>query len=55
MNAGRTAQSCKLIKEYVTRHQVIFLTCKEDYIDTLGGESSCSLNNCQNNMILLLV
>lgn len=37
MDAERTAQSCELIKECATRHQVIFLTCKEDYLDMLGG------------------
>ena len=39
MDAGRTAQSCKLIKECAVRHQVIFLTCKENYLDMLGGEN----------------
>ena len=37
MDADRTAQSCELIKECATRHQVIFLTCREDYLSTLEG------------------
>lgn len=37
MDADRTAQSCELIKECATRHQVIFLTCREDYLHTLEG------------------
>ncbi len=37
MDAGRTAQSCELLKDCATRHQIILLTCKEDY-KTLGGQ-----------------
>ncbi len=37
MDADRTAQSCELIKECAKRHQVIFLTCKEEYVGMLGG------------------
>lgn len=37
MDADRTAQSCELIKECATRHQVIFLTCREDYLSVLEG------------------
>lgn len=37
MDADRTEQSCKLIRECAQRHQVIFLTCKEEYADMLGG------------------
>lgn len=37
MDAERTEQSCKLIKECAQRHQVIFLTCKEEYLDSLSG------------------
>ena len=37
MDAERTAQSCELIRECAKRHQVIFLTCKEDYLDVLAG------------------
>ena len=37
MDADRTAQSCELLKECAKRHQVIFLTCREDYIDMLEG------------------
>lgn len=37
MDAERTAQSCELLKEFAKRHQVIFLTCKEEYTPLLGG------------------
>ena len=37
MDADRTAQSCELIKECAKQHQVIFLTCKEEYVDMLCG------------------
>ena len=37
MDADRTAQSVELIKDFATRHQVVFLTCKEEYIDMLQG------------------
>ena len=37
MDADRTVQSCELIKECAQRHQVIFLTCKEEYADMLDG------------------
>lgn len=37
MDAYRTAQSCKLIQECAKRHQVIFLTCKEEYADMFSG------------------
>lgn len=37
MDANRTAQSCELIKECAKQHQVIFLTCRKDYLDMLSG------------------
>lgn len=37
MDTDRTAQSCELIKECAKQHQVIFLTCREDYLDVLCG------------------
>ena len=37
MDADRTAQSCKLVQECAKRHQVIFLTCDEKYLDLLEG------------------
>ena len=37
MDAERTAQSCKLIQDCATRHQVIFLTCNEAYLTMLEG------------------
>ncbi len=39
MDAERTAQSCELIKECAKQHQVIFLTCKEDYFEMLNGNN----------------
>ena len=38
MDAFRTEQATKLIGECATRHQVILLTCKEDYVAMLGGK-----------------
>ena len=37
MDAERTAQSIEIIKDFAARHQVIFLTCKEEYLDMLQG------------------
>lgn len=37
MDAERTAQAVELIKDCAKRHQVIFLTCKEEYRSMLGG------------------
>ena len=37
MDVDRVEQSCQLLKECARRHQVIFLTCREDYIDLLNG------------------
>lgn len=37
MDADRTEQSCQLLKECAKRHQVIFLTCREEYLDALCG------------------
>lgn len=37
MDAERTAQSVELVKACAKRHQVIFLTCKEEYCSMLGG------------------
>ena len=37
MDAERMAQSCELIKECAARHQVIFLTCREEYLGVLEG------------------
>ena len=39
MDAERAAQSCELIKECASRHQVIFLTCREDYLGILNGNN----------------
>lgn len=41
MDADRTAQSCELIKECAKQHQVIFLTCKEEYTDMLNCNAIC--------------
>ena len=37
MDSDRTAQSCELIKECAKKHQVIFLTCREEYVEMLSG------------------
>ena len=37
MDDDRTKQSCALIKECAARHQVIFLTCKEECAEMLGS------------------
>ena len=37
MDEDRTAHSCELLKECAKRHQVIFLTCSEEYLTTLEG------------------
>lgn len=37
MDAERTAQSCELIKECAEKHQVLFLTCKEEYTEMFDG------------------
>lgn len=37
MDAERTEQSCRLIRECAARHQVIFLTCREEYLERIGG------------------
>ena len=37
MDSQRTAQACELLKECAKKHQVIFLTCKEEYLDLLSG------------------
>ncbi len=38
MDSERAEQSIRLIKDAAQRHQVIFLTCREEYLQTLGGE-----------------
>lgn len=37
MDAERTEQACRLIRECARRHQVLFLTCREEYIPLLEG------------------
>lgn len=39
MDTDRTTQSCRLIHECAQRHQVIFLTCREEYLDMLNGNT----------------
>ena len=39
MDSDRTAKSCELISECAKRHQVIFLTCKQDYSQLLKGNT----------------
>lgn len=37
MDAERAAKSCELLREAAKRHQILFLTCREEYADMLGG------------------
>lgn len=37
MDANRVERACGLIKRVAERHQVIFLTCREEYAERLGG------------------
>ena len=37
MDTERSEKSCELIKEFSKNHQVIFLTCKNEYLQKLGG------------------
>lgn len=37
MDTDRAAAACKLLKEAGTRHQIIFLTCREEYLPMLAG------------------
>lgn len=37
MDTDRTKQSCELLKDIAKRHQVIFLTCKDEYTAMLNG------------------
>lgn len=41
MDIDRVEQSCELLKECAKRHQVIFLTCREEYTDRLNGNLIC--------------
>ena len=37
MDTQRAAQACQLIRACSARHQIIFLTCREEYLDLLDG------------------
>ena len=37
MDAERAEQSCRLVKDFAKKHQVIFLTCREEYLNMLKG------------------
>lgn len=39
MDIDRVKKSCALIKKYAERHQIILLTCREEYADILGESS----------------
>lgn len=41
MDKERREKACELVKKCAERHQVIFLTCDEGYINALGGKSIC--------------
>ena len=38
MDKTRAERSCEIIKECAKRHQVIFLTCRDEYSEMLGGK-----------------
>lgn len=37
MDSERKFEACKLLREFARRHQVIFLTCSDEYTHLLGG------------------
>ena len=37
MDTDRATAACKLLKEAGKRHQIIFLTCREEYLPMLAG------------------
>ncbi|MCH5184707.1 MAG: AAA family ATPase [Oscillospiraceae bacterium] len=37
MDDERSLQACELLKNFAKRHQVIFLTCKKEYLDKING------------------
>lgn len=37
MDSERTEKACELVKKAAERHQIIFLTCKEEFAEKLGG------------------
>jgi len=37
MDADRAIRSCNLLRDCALRHQIIFLTCREDYLTHLPG------------------
>lgn len=39
MDSDRVAASCKLLTQAAERHQVIFLTCREEYLSMLDGNT----------------
>lgn len=39
MDKERTVQSISLIKDFANRHQVIFLTCKDEYLNLFPGSN----------------
>lgn len=39
MDSDRVAASCKLLTQVAERHQVIFLTCREEYLSMMGGHN----------------
>lgn len=41
MDADRMTRSCELIRECAKQHQVIFLTCRDEYLDLLKGNTIC--------------
>lgn len=39
MDSKRVEQACAIIKECAKRHQIIFLTCREEYAEKLGANN----------------
>jgi uncharacterized protein YhaN len=37
MDPQRVSRSCALLKEYAARHQIIVLTCRDEYLPLLEG------------------
>ena len=39
MDDERGHRACELLRDFAKRHQVIFLTCKEEYLNKIGGNT----------------
>lgn len=52
MDAGRVDKACEIIKKSAGRHQIIFLTCREEYAAKLGAANVITLNSADNSAAL---